>query len=89
MAKYRIVAARPKNASSHINSRFKMYQLNEKWDEIGWKSIGEVTDLMQAGHEVLTGKVVGNKMESGAPVEVELRITKNDTPFKISDMPDA
>jgi hypothetical protein len=30
MTKYRIVAAHPKNARSHLNSQFKLYELNEK-----------------------------------------------------------
>ena len=92
MAEYRIVAARPKNASNHLNSQFKLYKLNGKndgWDLIGWKPIGEVSDLMRAGHEVRTGKIVNNSMNDGAAVEVELRIAKNDTIYKISDMPDA
>lgn len=92
MASYRIVAAKPKNASNHLNSQFKLYKWDaekKEWSLIGWKSINEVTDLMRAGHEVRTGKIVDGKMNSGAAVEVELRIVKNDTIYKISDMPDA
>ena len=90
MAQYRIVAAAPKNASNHINSKFNLYKLSVKteWDPIGWKSIAEVSDIMRAGHEVLTGKIVGDKMHDGAAVELELRIAKNGTNYKISDMPD-
>lgn len=92
MAQYRIVAARPKNASNHLNSQFKLYNYDDKektWKLAGWKSISEVSNLLQAGNEVCTGKIVGGKMSSGAVVELELRIAKNDTNYKISDMPDA
>ena len=44
---------------------------------------------MRAGHEVRTGKIIDKRLDSGAAVEIELRITKNDTNYKISDMPDA
>ncbi len=44
---------------------------------------------MLAGHEVRTGKIIDNSMNTGAAVEVELRIAKNVTNYKISDMPDA
>ncbi|TCQ02677.1 hypothetical protein C8J34_11641 [Rhizobium sp. PP-F2F-G36] len=91
MAKYRIISARPKNADHHLNSQFKLYVLDEKknsWSSFGWKSISDVSDLLQAGHEVRTGKIVNDKMSTGAPVELELRIAKNDTKYKLSDMPD-
>ncbi len=58
----------------------------------GWKTIHDVSAYLKAGNEVLTGKVTqtGDKgtMTDGAAVELELRIAKNDTKFKISDMPD-
>lgn len=91
MGKYRIVAARPKEASNHLNSQFKLWELDEKaktWGVMGWKSIGEVNNLMQAGHDVRTGKIIGTKMSSGAAVELELRIAKNNTKYKLSEMPE-
>ena len=91
MSKYRIVSARPKNANGHLNSQFKMYMMDEKigsWTLNGWKSIADVNNLLQDGHEVLTGKVTNGKMSSGAAVELELRIAKNDTKYKINDMPE-
>ncbi|HEX7858497.1 MULTISPECIES: hypothetical protein [Pseudomonadota] len=91
MTKYRIVAARPKNSDNHLKSEFKLYRLNEEkneWNSVGWKSIGDVSSLIHSGNEVRTGKIVDGSMSSGAPVEVELRIAKNDTKYKISDMPD-
>jgi len=92
MAKYRIVAARPKNASNHVNSQFKMYEYDEDentWNSAGWKSISEVSSLMHAGQDVRTGKIIDKKMKSGAAVELELRIAKNETVYKISDMPES
>ena len=92
MANYRIVAARPKNKSNHINSSFKTYKYDEQkesWSPDGWKSISQIGDLMRAGHEVCTGKVVGGSMKTGAAVELELRIAKNGSDYKISEMPDS
>ena len=91
--KYRIVSAKPKGATNHCNSQFKVFQSilkdgNSTWRDIGWKSINQISDYLSAGDEVRTGQVKGGKMVDGAPVEVELRITKNNTDFKISDMPD-
>lgn len=91
MARYRIVAARPKGAADHLNSQFKLWEFDAKqnqWTLSGWKTIYEVGALLQAGHEVRTGRVAGGKMESGEAVELELRIAKNGTVYKISDMPD-
>lgn len=92
MTQYRLTAAKPKNAASHLKSQFKLFEYDEAaktWRPIGWKSVSQVTGLLAAGHDVRTGKVVGDKMQSGAAVEVELRIARNDTEFKISEMPDS
>lgn len=91
--KYRIVGARPKGKTNHCNSSFKVYQWGTKdgkldWWELGWKTINQVSDYLAAGHEVKTAQYKGGKMTDGAPVELELRITKNSADFKISDMPD-
>jgi hypothetical protein len=91
MARYSIVAARPKNASHHLNSQFKLYKFDEKeggWSPDGWRSIAQVSDLMRDGHEMRTGKIVKEELFDGAAVELELRIAKNDTNYKISEMPD-
>jgi hypothetical protein len=37
--------------------------IKNAWNSCGWKSTGEVSDLMQVGHEVRTGKIVDNSME--------------------------
>jgi hypothetical protein len=94
MGKYRIVAAKPKGATNHLNAQFKMYEYQVKenkatWVPIGWKTIHDVSALLKAGNEVLTAKVAGDKIDHGAAVELELRISRNDTKYKISDMPDA
>lgn len=94
MSKYRIVGAKPKGQTNHCNSQFKTYQWGTKdgkldWWNIGWKTINQVSDLLAAGHEVKTGQYKSGKMKDGAPVELELRITKNSADFKISEMPDA
>lgn len=90
MATYYIIAASPKGASSHINSKFKIWQNDDNgaWNMIGWKDITDVAQLIRAGHTVRTGKIVNNQMHGGAAVEIELRIAKNDSNYKISDMPD-
>lgn len=98
MEKYRITAARPKGEQNHLKSEFKVFQQRQKpdktfyWKDIGWKTIYAVSDLLEAGHEVRTGKIVGSgdntTMKHGAAIEVEMRIAHNDTDFKISEMPD-
>lgn len=94
MSRYRIVAARPKGASNHCNAQFKIYQWGKKaekvqWWEIGWKSINQVSDYLSAGHEVRTGRYEAGVMKDSAPVELELRITRNGTDFRISDILDS
>lgn len=95
MEKYRITAARPRNAANHLNSEFKVYHRQQKpdgtwiWQYVGWQKIHAISDLIKAGNEVRTGKAEGTKMLDGAAVELELRIAKNDTKYKISDMPDS
>ncbi len=91
MAQYCIVAARPKNAINHLNSQFELYRFDTKtdqWEHVGWRTTFEVSDLLQAGHAVRTGKIDHDKISIGAAVEIELRIAKNDTKYKISEMPE-
>ena len=94
MGKYRITAARPKNAANHLNSEFKVYEWKTKndklsWWPIGWKTIYDISALVKAGDEVRTGKVEGTSMKDGDADELELRIAHNGTKFKISEMPDS
>jgi len=95
MEQYRIVAAKPKGATNHCNSSFKIFKWEidpddnvKKWMSKGWQTINQVSVLLQAGHEVRTGHVSAGKMNSGDAVELELRIVHNGTKFKISQMPD-
>ena len=94
MSKYRITAARPKNAAHHLNSEFKLWKWEKKedgtwkWVPKGWRRTAEISALLDAGNEVLTAKENETSITSGAAVELELRIAKNETKFKISDMPD-
>jgi hypothetical protein len=93
MGKFRIVAARPKNATNHLNSEFKVYEDQvgdgkRTWRNIGWKTIHDVSALLKTGNEIRTGKVEDGKMLDGVAVELELRISKNDSKYKISEMPD-
>ncbi len=95
MSKYRIVSAKPKGATNHCNSKFKVFQWGKKevgarpdWHKIGWHSINQISEYLAAGHEVRTARYENGKMEDGDPVELELRITKNSSDFKISEMPD-
>lgn len=94
MDRYCITAARPKNAAHHLNSEFKLWKWekkedgNWKWIPKGWKRAAEIASLLDSGNEVLTAKESETSIASGAPVELELRIARNETNFKISDMPD-
>lgn len=94
MGKYRIVGARPKDASKDLNAQFKVYEHQIKdgkpvWVPIGWKSIYDVSAWLEAGNQVHTGKVEGTTMHHGDAVELELRIAHNGTNYKLGDMPDA
>lgn len=93
MAKYRITAARPKGATNHVKSQFKVmwwgtHQGRTDWWSLGWRSLKEVADFSAAGDDVRTGRHTSNGMEDGAPVELELRTTRNDSRFEISQLPD-
>lgn len=91
MGKYCITGARPKNATHHLNSEFKLWKWDSstgKWTPQGWKRTAEIAALLDAKNEVLTAKEGETSIASGAAVEVELRIAKNEAKFKISDMPD-
>lgn len=98
MEKYRITAVRPKGELNHLKSQFTVYHYQQKpdktwtWQNIGWKTIYEVSDLLKAGHEVRSGKLVTTAgkttMQHGDAIELEMRIAHNKTDFKISEMPD-
>ncbi len=94
MAKYCITAARPKNATQHLKSEFKLWMWEKNkdgnlvWRPKGWKRAAEIATLLDAGNQVLTAKENEDTISTGVSVELELRIAKNETKYKISDMPD-
>ena len=93
MAKYCITAAKPKNAAQHLKADFNLWKAEEKdgkisWSPQGWKRGTEIAALLGAGHQVLTAKENDTTISTGAAVEMELRISKNEMNYKISDMPE-
>ncbi|NKI72356.1 hypothetical protein GN109_23295 [Collimonas pratensis] len=91
MGNYCITAANHSNKDNHCASQFKVWEYDvpkNTWMPFReGKSINFVNDLLAAGHTVLSAKLIENKMYTGAAIETELRIKKNDTNYKISDMP--
>ena len=92
MDKYCITAANHKNPQNHVASSFQVWRLiivkgNEMWDPLGAMTTKDVVELLGKGHEVITGKFDGESIESGAAIEVELRIVENKKTFPISEMP--
>ncbi|MGX7345454.1 hypothetical protein ACWM9A_06130 [Acetobacter pasteurianus] len=93
MNKYCITAARPMDAEHHVNSEFWLWRYEErpegmKWISQGWKRVSTIAALLEAGHELLTAKRGSGGIRTGAAVELELRISHNETEYKISEMPD-
>lgn len=90
MAEYCIIAANHKNPNNHVASSFQVYRRDsetKKWQLQGAMSAKEVVTLIEQGHTVITGRVEDGGLSRGAPVEVELRIAKNETKYPISEMP--
>lgn len=89
MGRYCITAANHTNPDNHCASSFKVweYNANNKWSSLGGKTIEFVADLLKHGHEVLSANINGDVLFTGAPVEIELRVAKNESRYKISDMP--
>lgn len=96
MTKYCITAANHQNPNNHCASSFKVWEYiaatqekPSRWKPLGGKSIGFVNELLANGHTVLSAKhdKVEETITTGKPVEMELRIAKNETNYKISDMP--
>lgn len=93
MAMYCITAARPKGAAQHLKSEFKTWKARDEngertWTLEGWKRAAEIAALLDAGNQVQTAKENDKSITSGAAVELELRIAKNESSFRISDMPE-
>lgn len=90
MGRYAITAANHTNPDNHCASSFKVWEYNankKTWHPLGGKNIDFVNDLLKHGHEVLSANIDGDKLFTGVPVEIELRIAKNETRYKISEMP--
>jgi hypothetical protein len=95
MGRYCITAANHTNPDNHCASRFKVWEYNEDqsvWSSLGNHSIKYIVDLLNSGHDVFSAKRTekpegGYSISKGARIEVELRIAKNETNYKISDMP--
>ena len=94
MSKYCITAANHTNANNHCASKFKVGEYTYKsdtkkwvWTPLGGKPINFINDLLANGHEVLSAKENEDTITLGAPIESELRISKNETKYKISEMP--
>lgn len=90
MAKYCITAANHSNPNNHCASQFNMWKYDEvkkSWAPLGGQSINYVSDLLAAGHTVLSAKYEDKLIYTGAPVELELRIARNETQYNVSKMP--
>ena len=93
MAKYCITAANHSNKDNHCASEFEVFQqssLTGKWRSLGGKAVSFISELLENGHTVVSGRLIdkaAGTVSLGAPIELELRIAKNETKYKISDMP--
>ncbi|KXV18739.1 hypothetical protein AD933_02835 [Acetobacter malorum] len=91
MPKYYIVAAKP-GGKTALKNEFKTYRQALKDGKLrwvqAWRSTDNIADLIQKGNDVVTGKFIGDKMDEGDAVEVEIRIKHNGVKYKLSDMPD-
>ena len=90
MSKYCITAANHRNPGNHVASSFNLWEYNplsSTWRPLGGKSIQYVTELLVQGHEVLSARELETTISVGAPIEIELRISNNESYYKISSMP--
>ncbi|THJ54915.1 hypothetical protein E9536_08490 [Burkholderia sp. LS-044] len=95
MAKYCITGANHNGAEDHRASEFNVWERklnNDKtkwvWGHVGKKSLDYVASLLAKGHEVVSGEEGKDTITPGAPIEIVLRIAKNDENFKITDLPE-
>ncbi|WP_155632121.1 hypothetical protein [Burkholderia vietnamiensis] len=95
MAKYCITAANHNGTKDDRTSEFKVWEWKldakdnkSKWFLLGKQPLNFVAGLLVNGHEVISGKEGEEKITSGAAIELELRIAKNDENFKITDFPE-
>ncbi|HDR9098762.1 TPA: hypothetical protein QDB15_005357 [Burkholderia vietnamiensis] len=99
MAKYCVTAANHNGTKDGRASEFKVWEWKldttdnkSKWFPLGKKPLNFVANLLATGNAVVSAKEVkkGNelKISTGAAIELELRIAKNDENFKITDLPE-
>lgn len=100
MTKYCITAANRNSTKDDRVSELKLWEHKQndqkkwEWHLLGKKTLNFVAALLADGHEVISGKEVKNdkgkitNITSGAAIEIELRIAKNDEKFKITDLPE-
>lgn len=91
MATYCVTAVKRTNPNDDRVSHFDLWELTpdgQAWNSLEWKSLNYVAALLIKGNEVLSGTISNEKMETGYPLELELRIAKNDEDFKLTDMPE-
>ncbi|RQZ26113.1 hypothetical protein DIE14_15765 [Burkholderia sp. Bp9017] len=93
MAKYCVTAANHNNKKDQRASEFELWawvQNEDKkwvWRSQGKKSLNHVAELLAKGNEVLSAEEKPTSIDTGYPIELELRIAKNDKDFKITDLP--
>lgn len=92
MGQYCITAANHESKTNHIASVFLVWLRDggeDTWTKLGSKSTRDIVELLEEGHSVVTGTVsVHGELKLGKKVEVELRITRNASNYKISEMPE-
>ncbi|WP_201446322.1 MULTISPECIES: hypothetical protein [Burkholderia] len=98
MDTYCITAANHNNPNDNRASEFYVRKKikNEDgtivWRRLGKRTLNEVALLLAQGDKVLSGTATKTgedtyEITPGYPIELELRIAKNDKNFKITDLP--
>lgn len=90
MARFCITAANHTNPSNHVSSTFNVWAFSkntEKWVPLGGQSISFILTLLANGNAVFSAKENDTTITLGAPLEIELRTSKNNEDYKISTMP--
>lgn len=93
MSKYCVTAANHNSTKDGRASEFKVWKFvqNEEkkwvWSPLGKKPLNYVAELLAQGNEVVSAQENESSITAGYPIELELRIAKNDKNFKITDLP--
>lgn len=92
MARYCITAAKHANPQNHVASKFLLWcwvAEEETWrKEKQPATARQIVELIETRYQVFTARENPKTITVGKPVEVELRIAKNETEFPISEMPE-